>query len=108
MYSGLDGGLPFVARAALLACVGALALAVRECPYLFPALVPDCSCIPDHPVSFKHSFALPPRPCRCNAYTCSGTEYNSTAYSGFGQGEAKETCCGVGLPLLLPECCRCA
>ena len=29
MYSGLVGGLPFVARAALLACVGGLAFIVR-------------------------------------------------------------------------------
>ena len=51
MYSGLVGGLPFVARVALLACVGGLTFIVRVCLLRFPALVPACLCIPIHRVS---------------------------------------------------------
>ena len=51
MYSGLVGGSPFVARAALLACVGGLTLIVRVCLWLFPAVLSDCLCIRSHRVS---------------------------------------------------------
>ena len=49
-YSGLLGGLPFVARVAFLACIGGLAL-VDVCLWCFPALVIACLCIPQHRVS---------------------------------------------------------
>ena len=40
-WSGIGvGGLPFVARVALLACVGGLTFIVRVCLWWFPALVP--------------------------------------------------------------------
>ena len=39
MCSGLVVGLTFMARAALLACVGGLAFFMRECLWWFPALV---------------------------------------------------------------------
>ena len=45
------GGLPFVARVALLACVGGLTFVVRVCLWWFPALVPAGLCIPNHRVS---------------------------------------------------------
>ena len=45
-WSGIGvGGLPFVARVALLACVGGLTFIVRVCLWWFPALVPACLCI---------------------------------------------------------------
>ena len=51
-WSGIVvGGLPFVARVALLACVGGLTFLVRMCLWWFPALVPACLCIPNHRVS---------------------------------------------------------
>ena len=51
-WSGIGvGGLPFVARVALLACVGGLTFIVRVCLWWFPALVPACLCIPNHCVS---------------------------------------------------------
>ena len=54
-WSGIGvGGLPFVARVALLACVGGLTLIVRVCIWWFPALVPACLCIPHHRVSLQH------------------------------------------------------
>ena len=58
MYSGLVGGLLFVVRAALLACVGRLAFIVRVCLRGFPALVPACLRIPNHRAS------------PCNTYSC--------------------------------------
>ena len=42
MYSGLVGRLPFMARAAQLACVVGLTFIVRVCLWWVPALVPDC------------------------------------------------------------------
>ena len=48
---GLAGGLPFVVRIALLACVGGLAFVVCVCLWWFPALVPARLCIPNHRVS---------------------------------------------------------
>ena len=51
MYSGLAGRLLFVARVALLACVGELTFIVRLCLRCFPALVSDCPYIPNHCVS---------------------------------------------------------
>ena len=45
------GGLTFVARVELLACVGGLTFIVRVCLGCFPALVPACLCIPNHRVS---------------------------------------------------------
>ena len=51
MCRGLARGLPFVARAALLACVGGLAFVVCVCLLWFPALAPACFCIPNYPVS---------------------------------------------------------
>ena len=45
------GGLPSVARVALLAFVGGLTFILRVCLWWFPALVPACSCIPSHRVS---------------------------------------------------------
>ena len=51
-WSGIGvGGLPFVARVALLACVGGLTFIVRVCLWWFPALVPACLCLPNHHVS---------------------------------------------------------
>ena len=47
LYSGLVGGLPFMARVALLACVGGLAFVV--CAF-GGFLVPACLCIPHHRV----------------------------------------------------------
>ena len=44
--SGLVGGMPCMAHAALLACVGELAFIVRVCLRWFPALVHDCLCNP--------------------------------------------------------------
>ena len=46
MYSGLLEGLPFVARAALLACVGGLVCIVRVCLWRLRPLVPDLRCAP--------------------------------------------------------------
>ena len=51
MCSGLAGGLPFVARVALLACIGGLTVVVCVCLCWFPALVPACLCIPNRRVS---------------------------------------------------------
>ena len=51
MYSALVGGLPFVARAALLACVRGMAFLVRVCLRWFPALVSDCLYMPNHCIS---------------------------------------------------------
>ena len=51
MCSGLAGGLPFVARVGLLACVGGLAFIVCLCLWWFPTPVPACLCIPNHRVS---------------------------------------------------------
>ena len=52
VWSGVGvGGLPFVARVALLACVGGLAVIVRVCLWWFPALVSDCVCMLNHCVS---------------------------------------------------------
>ena len=48
---GLAGGLPFVARVVVLACVGGLACLVRVCLWWFPALVSDCLCMPGYCVS---------------------------------------------------------
>ena len=48
MYSGLAGGLPFVA---LLACVGGLKFIAHVCLWWFPALVPAFLCTPKHRVS---------------------------------------------------------
>ena len=42
--------LPFVARVALLACVGGLTFIVRVCLWWFHA----CLCIPNHHVSLSH------------------------------------------------------
>ena len=51
-WSGIGvGGLPFVARVALLACVGGLAFLMHVCLRWFPALVPACLCIPHNCVS---------------------------------------------------------
>ena len=51
MYSGLVGGLLFVACAAMLACVGGLAFLMRVCPGGIPALVSECLCMHNHHVS---------------------------------------------------------
>ena len=50
MRSGLAGGLLFAARAVFLACVGGLACLMRMHLRWFPALVPDCLCMPNHHV----------------------------------------------------------
>ena len=50
MCSGLAGGLPFVARVALLTCADGLAFIVPVCLWWFPALVPACLCLPNHRV----------------------------------------------------------
>ena len=57
-WSGIGvGGLLFVARVALLACVGGLTFIVRVCLWWFPALVPACLCIPNHRVSLSHGLS---------------------------------------------------
>ena len=50
MYRALVAGLLVGARAAFLACIGGLAFLMRVCLRWFPALVPDCFCIPHHRV----------------------------------------------------------
>ena len=51
MCGGLAGGLPLVARAALLACVGGLAFIMCVCLWWFPALLRACLDLPNHCVS---------------------------------------------------------
>ena len=57
MCSGVAGGLAFVARVGLLACVGGLACIVCECVCLwwFPALVPACLYLPKHRIDLLHA-----------------------------------------------------
>ena len=56
MCRGLAGRLLFVARVALLACVGGLAFVVCVCLWWFPAIHPACLCIPNHRVSLLQTF----------------------------------------------------
>ena len=51
VYSGLVEGLPFVAHAALLACVGGLSFPMHVYRRWFPALASDCLRMPNDHVS---------------------------------------------------------
>ena len=53
MCSCMAGGLLFVPRTAMSACVSGLAFPVRVCLRWFPAVVSEC--IPNHHVSLQHN-----------------------------------------------------
>ena len=66
-WSGIGVGvLPFVARVALLACVGGLTFIVRVCLEWFPALVSDCVCMPGYCISLSQANNA----CRVTASLC--------------------------------------